>query len=63
MSHSIKVYMSKIETRRHALIRLFQPFHQTIQSDIHGFIPELPESNGFGNILVVMDKLTKYGIS
>jgi len=26
------------------------------------FIPELPESNGFDNILVIVDKLTKYGI-
>jgi len=26
------------------------------------FIPELPLSNGFDNILVIMDKLTKYAI-
>ncbi|HXP49451.1 MAG TPA: hypothetical protein VN922_05840, partial [Bacteroidia bacterium] len=26
------------------------------------FIPELPESNGYDNILVIVDKLTKYGI-
>jgi len=26
------------------------------------FIPELPLSNGFDNILVIVDKLTKYGI-
>ena len=26
------------------------------------FIPELPESNGFDSILVIVDKLTKYGI-
>ena len=26
------------------------------------FIPELPLSNGFNNILVIVDKLTKYAI-
>ncbi len=26
------------------------------------FIPELPNSSGYDNILVIMDKLTKYGI-
>jgi hypothetical protein len=26
------------------------------------FIPELPDSDGFDNILVIVDKLTKYGI-
>ena len=26
------------------------------------FIPELPLSDGFNNILVIMDKLTKYAI-
>jgi len=26
------------------------------------FIPELPLSNGFNNILIIVDKLTKYGI-
>ena len=26
------------------------------------FIPELPESDGYDNILVIVDKLTKYAI-
>lgn len=26
------------------------------------FIPDLPKTNGFNNILVIVDKLTKYGI-
>ena len=26
------------------------------------FNPELPVANGFDNILVIVDKLTKYGI-
>src|SRR6267154_3934069 len=35
-----------------------QPF-KVVSMD---FIPELPFSNGFDNILVIMDKLTKYAI-
>ena len=35
-----------------------QPF-EVVSMD---FIPELPLSNGFNNILVIVDKLTKYGI-
>jgi len=26
------------------------------------FIPELPECEGYGNVLVIVDKLTKYAI-
>ena len=35
-----------------------QPF-EVVSMD---FIPELPVSNGFNNILVIVDKLTKYAI-
>jgi hypothetical protein len=35
-----------------------QPF-EVVSMD---FIPELPNSNGFDNILVIVDKLTKYAI-
>ena len=55
----------KIKPRRHAPVGLLRslpipsrPF-ETISMD---FIPELPKSGSFDNILVVVDKLTKYGI-
>ena len=71
MSQDIKVFVStcnicqKSKPRRHAPVGLLQPIpiptrpFEVISMD---FIPELPESNGFNNILVIVDKLTKYGI-
>ena len=71
MSRSIKTFVStcdicqKSKPRRHAPIGLLRPIpipsrpFEVISMD---FIPELPESNGFDNILVIVDKLTKYGI-
>ena len=71
MSRSIKAFVStcdicqKAKPRRHAPIGLLRPIpiptrpFEVISMD---FIPELPESNGFDNILVIVDKLTKYGI-
>ena len=71
MSRGIKAFVStcdicqKSKLRRHAPVGLLQlipiptrPF-EVISMD---FIPELLKSNGFDNILVIVDKLTKYGI-
>ena len=71
MSRHIKKYTmtcdicQKSKPRRHAPIGLLQPIpipsrpFEVITID---FIPELPDSNGFDNVLVVVDKLTKFGI-
>ena len=71
MSRSIKTFVStcdvcqKSKPKRHAPIGLLCPIpiptrpFEVVTMD---FIPELPKSNGFDNILVVVDKLTKYGI-
>lgn len=71
MSRSIKMFVStcdicqKSKPRRHALVGLLRPIpiptrpFEVVTMD---FIPELPTSNGFDNILVIVDKLTKYGI-
>jgi len=71
MSRSIKVFVStcdicqKSKPRRHAPVGLLQPIpiptrpFKVVSMD---FIPELPESNGFDNILVIVDKLMKYSI-
>ncbi len=71
MSREIKEFVTscdicqKAKPRRHAPFGLLNsipipinPF-EVISMD---FIPELPLSNGFDNILVIVDKLTKYGI-
>ena len=71
MSRSIKTFVNtcdicqKSKPRRHAPIGLLKPIpiptrpFEVVTMD---FIPELPKSNGFDNILVIVDKLTKYGI-
>ena len=71
MSQSIKAFVNtcnicqKSKPRRHAPIGLLRPIpiptrpFEVVSMD---FIPKLPNSNGFDNILVVVDKLTKYGI-
>ena len=71
MSRSIKTFVStcdicqKSKPRRHALIGLLRPIpiptrpFEVVTMD---FILELPNSNGFDKILVIVDKLTKYGI-
>src|SRR6266403_2770793 len=71
MSRDIKHYVStcdicqKAKPRRHAPIGLLQPIpipSQPFEVVSMHFIPELPVSNGFDNILVIVDKLMKYAI-
>jgi len=71
MSQDIKQYVStcdicqKVKPRHHTLIGLLQPIpilSQPFKVVSMDFIPELPLSDGFDNILVIVDKLTKYAI-
>src|SRR5882762_3846191 len=71
MSRDIKQYVStcdichKAKPRRHAPARLLQPIpfpSQPFKVVSMDFIPELPLSSGFDNILVIVDKLMEYGI-
>ena len=71
MSRDIKRYVStcdicqKTKPRRHAPVRLLQPIpipSQPFEVVSMDFIPELPLPSGFDNILVIVDKLTKYAI-
>lgn len=54
----------KSKPKRHSPYGLLQPIpipgepFEVVSMD---FIPELPESEGYNNILVIVDKLTKYG--
>jgi hypothetical protein len=71
MSRDIKHYIStydicqEAKPRCHAPIGLLQPISipsQPFKVVSMDFIPELPLSNGFNNILIIVDKLTKYTI-
>jgi len=71
MSRDIKRYVStcnicqKAKPRRHAPAGLLQPIpilSQPFKVVSMDFIPELPLSDGFNNVLVIVDKLTKYRI-
>src|SRR6267154_1242691 len=71
MSRDIKRYTStcnicqKTKPRRHAPIGMLQPIPippQPFEVVTMDFIPELPECEGYDNILVIVDKLTKYAI-
>jgi len=71
MSRDIKRYIGtcdicqKTKPRRHAPVRMLQPIpipSQPFKVVSMDFIPELPESDGYDNILVIVDKLTKYAI-
>ena len=71
MSWVIKTYTStcdifqKAKTRHHPLIRMLQPIpipSQPFEVVTMDFIPELPECEGYNNILVIVHKLTKYAI-
>ena len=53
----------KSKVKRHAPYGLLQPIpipSQPFEVISMDFIPELPDSHGFDNILVIVDKLTKY---
>ena len=71
MSRDIKRYVStcdicqKVKPRHHAPLGLLQPIpipSRPFEVVTMDFVPELPESEGFNNILVIVDKLTKYAI-
>ena len=71
MSKNIKRYVSiwdicqQVKPRHHAPLGLFQPIpipSRPFDVVTMNFIPDLPESEGFNNILVIVDKLTKYVI-
>src|SRR6202034_788094 len=71
MSRDIKRYVStcdicqKTKPRRHAPLGLLQPIpipSQPFEVVSMDFIPELPVSDGYDNVLVIVDKLTKYAI-
>ena len=71
MSRDLKRYVStcdicqKAKPRRHAPVGLLHPIpipahpFEVVSMD---FIPELPTSQGYDNVLVIVDKLTKYAI-
>ena len=69
MSRDIKRYVStcdicqKAKPRRHAPVGMLQSIlipSQPFEVVSMDFIPELPESKGYDNILVIVDTLTKY---
>jgi hypothetical protein len=71
MSQDIKKYVStcdicqKAKPQRHPLVGLLQPIpipSQPFEVVSIDFIPELPLSSEFDNILVIVDQLTKYTI-
>jgi hypothetical protein len=71
MSKDIKQYTNtcdicqKSKPRRHAPVGMLQPIpipSQPFEVVTMDFIPELPESAGYDNILVIVDKLTKYAL-
>ena len=71
MSRDIKKHVGicdicqKTKLRRHAPVRMLQPIpipSQPFKVVTMDSIPELPECEGYDNILVIVDKLTKYAI-
>lgn len=71
MSREIKSFVNtcdvcqKTKPRRHTPVGLLQSIpipSQPFEVVTMDFIPELPLSNGFDNILVIIDKLMKYAI-
>jgi hypothetical protein len=71
MSRDIKRYVGtcdicpKTKPRRHAPVGMLQPIpipSQPFEVVTTYFIPELPECEGYDNVLVIVDKLAKYAI-
>ena len=71
MARDIKQYVStcdicqKAKPRRHAPVGLLRPIpipSRPFEVVTMDFIPELPLSDGFDNVLVIVDKLTKYAL-
>ena len=71
MSREIKMFVNtcdvcqKTKPRWHGPVGLLRPIpipSQPFEVISMDFIPELPTSNGYDNILVIVDKLTKYAI-
>ena len=70
MSRDVKKYIGTCDIcqkkpRRHAPVGMLQPIpipSQPFEVVNMDFIPELPECEGYNNILVIVDKLTKYTI-
>ena len=54
-----------MKPRRHAPVGLLQPLpipSQPLKVVMMDFIPELPLSDGYNNVLVIVDKLMKYSV-
>ena len=71
MSKDIKKYIGtcnicpKTKQRCHVPVGMLQPIpipSQPFEVVSMDFIPELPEADGYNNILVIVDKLTNYTI-
>ena len=71
MSRDIKKYVGtcdicqKTKPRRHTPVGMLQPIpipSQLFEIVTMDFIPELPECEGYDNVLVIVDKLIKYAI-
>ena len=71
MSRDVKMFVTscdicqKIKPKREAPAGLLRPIpipSQPFEVVTMDFIPDLPVSNGYNNVLVIVDKLTKYGI-
>lgn len=71
MSRDIKAYVrtcdvcQKVKSKRHAPIGLLQPIpipSEPFEIVSMDFVPDLPPSDSYNNVFVIVDKLTKYAI-
>lgn len=71
MSRDIRKFVTtcdvcqKVNVKRHGPLGLLQPIPipcQPFEVVTMDFIPDLPMSSGYNNVLVIIDKLTKYAI-